>query len=159
MDSTQIRPPSLLEQPSYLVASVARALHAEWLEELARHDLRPWHFATLAALSDFGPLGQHELADRLNIKGSNLVGYIDELERRHLVRRERDRRDRRRQNVALTAGGRSLLGRLSQRARHSQPDLLQVLSESERDTLLALLGRILRAYDDARLSRSAGDLR
>jgi DNA-binding MarR family transcriptional regulator len=157
MDSGQIRPPSLLEQPTYVLASVARALHAEWLQELSRHDLRPWHFATLAALSDFGPLVQHELADRLNIKRSNLVGYVDELEQRHLVRRERDKHDRRRQNVSLTADGQSLLRRLRQRARDLQPDLLQVLTESEQDTLLALLRRILRAYDDARLARNAVD--
>jgi DNA-binding MarR family transcriptional regulator len=153
--SDQVRPPSLLEQPSYLVASVARALHAEWLDELAQHDLRPWHFATLSALADFGPLVQHELADRLNIKRSNLVGYVDELARRDLVRRERDASDRRRQRVVLTAAGSSFLHHLRLRAQRTQPDLLRVLSEPERDTLLALLGRILLAYDDARLSTSA----
>jgi DNA-binding MarR family transcriptional regulator len=48
------------------------------------------HAAILAALSDFGPLAQYELADRLDIQRSHLVGYVDLLEQRELVQRERD---------------------------------------------------------------------
>lgn len=151
MDDREIRPPTLLAMPSYLVANVARVLHAQWLEELAKHGLRPWHFAILAALEDFGALAQHELADRLDIKRSNLVGYVDELADTGLLKRDRDTGDRRRQNVTLTPRGRARLRRLQNRARRSQSNLLQVLSEPERDTLLTLLHRVLRAYDEGRL--------
>lgn len=66
------------------------------------HDLRLPHFALLTGLAEFGPLAQHDLADRLGLNRSHLVGYLDEVERRGLVARERDPEDRRRQRVALT---------------------------------------------------------
>lgn len=150
--TAEIRPPSLLALPSYLAGNVARIGHRLLLEALAEHDLRLAHFAVLAALSDFGALAQHELADRLDINRSHLVGYVDHIEQRGLVRRDRDPEDRRRQRVALTAAGGGLLRDLRAMAKRSQADFLGVLSASERETLLALLRKVLEASDEARLA-------
>lgn len=125
------------------------------LHALAEHDLRLPHAAILAALSDFGPLAQYELADRLDIQRSHLVGYVDLLEQRGLVQRERDSEDRRRQNVALTKPGRALWRRLQRVAERSQAEFLDMLSESEREILLTLLYRVLKAHDEARLQAGA----
>ena len=150
--TAEIRPPSLLALPSYLAGNVARIGHRLLLEALAEHELRLAHFAVLAALSDFGSLAQHELADRLDINRSHLVGYVDHIEKRGLVRRDRDPDDRRRQRVALTPAGLELLGDLRAVAERSQAEFLQVLSRSERETLVALLRRVLSASDEARLA-------
>jgi DNA-binding MarR family transcriptional regulator len=147
----EIRPPSLLALPSYLAGNVARIGHRFLLDGLAEHDLRLPHAAILAALSDFGPLAQYELADCLDVQRSHLVGHVDLLEQRGLVQRERDTEDRRRQNVALTKSGRALWQRLQRVAEVSQAQFLDVLSDSERQTLLTLLSRVLRAHDEARL--------
>jgi len=155
MDDPDIRPPTLVALPSYLAGNVARIGHRLLLEALAEHDLRLAHFAVLAALSDFGPLAQHELAERLDLNPSHLVGYVDEIEQRDLVRRDRDPGDRRRQHVALTAPGRALLERLHEVAQRSQAEFLQVLSERERKRLIALLRRVLQADDEARLKDKA----
>jgi DNA-binding MarR family transcriptional regulator len=143
----EIRPPTLLDLPSYLAGAVARVGHRLLVEALGQHDLRLPHFAVLTALSDFGPVAQHELADRLAINRSHLVGYLDDIEQRGLVQRERDPADRRRQHVALTPRGRTQLRRLHKVARHSQAEFLQALSEPERQTLVTLLRRVLSAAD------------
>ncbi|MET7309781.1 MULTISPECIES: MarR family winged helix-turn-helix transcriptional regulator [unclassified Streptomyces] len=145
MDDAQSRPPSLLALPSYLASHVARIGHLLLVDALAEHDLRLPHFAVLTGLSDFGPLAQHDLADRLGLNRSHLVGYLDTVEERGLIRRERDPDDRRRQRVALTAAGVELQQRLQQLAQDSQRKFLDVLTESERSTLMELLGRVLRA--------------
>jgi DNA-binding MarR family transcriptional regulator len=150
MDDDNIRPPTLLALPSYLAGHVARIARRLLVEALAKHDLRLPHFAVLTALSDFGPLAQHELADRLGLNRSHLVGYLDDIEQRGLVHRERDPQDRRRQRVALTPPGRTLLRRLQDIAHRSEAECLQVLSEPERRTLTELLGRVVRADDEAR---------
>jgi DNA-binding MarR family transcriptional regulator len=155
MDDQEIRPPSLLALPSFLAGNVARIGHRLLLGALAEHDLRLPHAAILAALSDFGPLAQYELAECLDIHRSHLVGYVDLLENRGLVQRERDPEDRRRQNVALTRSGRALWRRLQRVAERSQAQFLDVLSEPERKTLLTLLYRVLRAHDEARLQAVA----
>jgi len=116
---------------------------------LSEHDLRLPHFAVMTALSDFGPLVQRDLADRLGLNGSHLVGYLDEIERRGLLRRERDSDDRRRQRVALTEGGRALVRELQQIALRSQEELLHPLSEPERATLVSLMRRVVDSDDSA----------
>lgn len=151
MEEQHIRPPSLLALPSYLAGNVARVGHRLLLHALAEHDMRLAHAAILAALSDLGPLAQHELADRLDVQPSHLVGYLDLLERRGLVRRARDPEDRRRQTVALTRSGRAFWRRLRAVAERSQAQLLEALSASEQRTLVALLSRVLNAHDQVRL--------
>ncbi|MEV5302135.1 MarR family winged helix-turn-helix transcriptional regulator [Amycolatopsis methanolica] len=116
---------------------------------LAEHDLRLPHFAVLTGLSDFGPLAQHALADRLGLNRSHLVGYLDLLERRGFVRRERDPADRRRQRAALTESGRELVRRLREVAHRSQEESLGVLSTEERRTLVELMRRVVVADDAA----------
>lgn len=145
------RPPTLLTLPSYLVSHVANIGPRRLLEALTELDLRPPHFAVLTALTDLGPLAQHELADRLGLNRSHLVGYLDDVERQGLVQRARDREDRRRQRVALTPSGRTLQRRLLAVAKRSQAEYLKVLSEPERQTLIALLRRVLVADDEARV--------
>ena len=54
-----------------------------------------------------------ELAERLNVRHHSVVGLIDRLSAKALVRRRRDALDRRRVLIELTAKGRSLLARLS----------------------------------------------
>lgn len=152
MEDTEYRPPTLLALPSYLAGTVARIGHRLLVEALAEHDLRLPHFAVLSALADFGPLAQHELADRLAINRSHLVGYLDVVEQRGFVQRERDLQDRRRQRVALTAAGRAEQRCLGEVAHRSQAEFLQVLSESERQTLIMLLRRVLNA-DEPRAYR------
>jgi DNA-binding MarR family transcriptional regulator len=147
----EFRPPTLLGLPSYLAGAAARVGHRLLVDALAAHDLRLPHFAVLTALSDFGPLPQHELADRLAINRSHLVGYLDDLQERGVVQRERDARDRRRQNVALTASGRTQLRRLHEVALRSQDVFLQALTEQERQTLVALLRRVIADTDKGRL--------
>ncbi|WP_134731110.1 MarR family winged helix-turn-helix transcriptional regulator [Amycolatopsis nivea] len=146
----ELRPPTLLALPSYLAGHVARIGRRELAAALETQSLRLPHFAVLAGLSDFGPLAQHALADRLGLNRSHLVGYLDELECRELVGRERDPEDRRRQRVALTEDGKALAGVLKEEARRSQDVLLSELSEKERETLVSLLRRVVVADDRAR---------
>jgi DNA-binding MarR family transcriptional regulator len=154
-DDAALRPPTLLALPSYLASHVARAGHDLLVSAIAEHDLRLPHFATLTALSDFGPLPQHELADRLGLNRSHLVGYLDTVENRGLVRRDRDPADRRRQLVVLTPEGQRLQRHLREVAERVQAEFLQELSEPERETLIALLRRVLLAGDKARIRTGA----
>ncbi|KND23646.1 MarR family winged helix-turn-helix transcriptional regulator [Streptomyces acidiscabies] len=144
------RPPSLLALPSYLAGHVARIGHDALVEAVGRHGLRLPHFATLTALADFGPLPQHVLADRLGFQRSHLGGYLDLIEERGLVHRTRDPADRRRQLVGLTEEGTRLQRTLWQVAEESQDSFLACFTPAERETLTALLLRLLDADDRAR---------
>ncbi|NYI03510.1 MarR family winged helix-turn-helix transcriptional regulator [Allostreptomyces psammosilenae] len=101
----------------------------------------------LKMLAAVGPCSQQALSEELRIDRSVMVGVCDDLERRGLVRRERNPRDRRSYAVTITDAGR---GRLAD-AERTVPDLLDgafgALSRSERDLLGALLGKLLDIDD------------
>jgi DNA-binding MarR family transcriptional regulator len=146
-----VRPPTLLSLPSYLAGNVSRVGHRLLLRALEEEGLLLSHHAVLAALRDFGPLAQHEMADRLDVDRSQVVGFVDRLEAKGLVTRTRDADDRRRVVIALTTDGRKAERRITSAARRSQADLMGTLSTSEQEHLLTLLRRVLDAHDAARL--------
>lgn len=145
---TSSRPPTLLALTSYVAGHVARLGHLDLVDTLDSYDLRLPHYATLAALDDFGPLPQHDLAARLGFNRSHLVGYLDKVEQQGLVHRERDTKDRRVQRITLTEKGRALCAELHPVARRSQRRLTHTLTEDERDTLHTLMLRVLEANEN-----------
>src|ERR1700752_841001 len=65
---------------------------AELLEPMG---LQPAHYGVLVHLTGQEGLSQQQLADAMGVHRNVMVGLIDELEERDLVRRERHPRDRR----------------------------------------------------------------
>ncbi|MGH4014095.1 MAG: MarR family winged helix-turn-helix transcriptional regulator [Pseudonocardiaceae bacterium] len=151
MSFSTVRPPSLLALPSYLTSQVAKFGYHYLANCLREHDLLLGHHAVLTALDDFGPLSQQRLANCLNFDKSHLVGRIDHLEQRGLVARMKDPADRRRHQVTVTPEGQALLAELRPVAEMSQQQFLDTLTDSERETLMTLLRRVLDANDAARL--------
>jgi MarR family transcriptional regulator, lower aerobic nicotinate degradation pathway regulator len=158
LSMAQPRPPSLVAQPSYLASQVSKYGRRHLERVLREHGLGLTHHAVLSALDDFGPLSQQQLADSLDLHKSHLVGPIDQLEDRQLVVRERDRSDRRRNRVALTAAGNALVHELQPAGHRSQEGFLDVLSPAEQKTLVKLLRRVLDANDTARARAAGQDL-
>jgi DNA-binding MarR family transcriptional regulator len=153
--STSSRAPTLLATPTYVLGKLGS--HGQRLTQQAIADqglLLP-HFSVLTTLDDLGPLAQHDLAARLGLNSSHLVGYVDELEHRKALRRERDPEDRRRQMVSLTPTGRRLLARLRTPIDALQQQFLAVLTPHERDVLMDLLLRLLEHTDQAGNSNHA----
>jgi MarR family transcriptional regulator, lower aerobic nicotinate degradation pathway regulator len=145
------RPPSLLAQPAYLASQLSRYGRREFEHALSERGLRLIHHGVLTALDDFGPLSQQQLADSLDHDKSHLVRHLDHLENHGLVTRVPDPTDRRRNQVAITDAGRTLLSDLRQAERRSQQGLLDGLSPDEQRTLESLLRRVLDDYDRTRV--------
>ena len=103
--------------------------------------LRTRHLIALKLLCDQGPANQQDLAEALSLDPSNVVGLLNELEERELITRRRDRSDRRRHIVELSALGQDELKRAYARLSSVEDDLLSALSAEERDTLYNLLVR------------------
>src|ERR1700733_11003010 len=63
-------------------------------------------FAVLAALEEYGPLSQAEIGRRLGLDRNDVNGILNRLQTGHLVDRQPDPADRRRNVVTLTDAGR-----------------------------------------------------
>jgi DNA-binding MarR family transcriptional regulator len=108
-------------------------------EEAARAaGLAPQQHQTLLAIKgspgrDHASVG--ELAERLQLRPHSMVGLVDRLARRKLVRRTPSPADRRRREIRLTRRGEAILARLSaahlQELRQLGPELRRLLKSMD----------------------------
>lgn len=85
--------------------SMERALGAA----LQPHGLKPAQLDVLMNLYRHPGMSQHDLARKLLVGRSNITMLLPQLEKRELVSREVDGKDRRIMRLTLTAGGEALL--------------------------------------------------
>ena len=86
--------------------SVSARIHGH----LAEAGLTISQFGVLEALYHLGPLSQSELAEKILKSSGNITMVINNLEKRALVKRERDPEDRRYYSVTLTSSGKKTIG-------------------------------------------------
>lgn len=139
-------PSRLVTKASWLITQTA--VHAQRLvsEGFTSAGARGYHYRVLAALREFGPASQAELGRRCRMDRSDVVTAVTELEKEGFVERGADPADRRRNTVAITAAGTRQLRRLDRALDQVQQELLAPLSASERQTLVALLGKVLEHH-------------
>ena len=136
-------PTRLRRKPSWLIGRVSARAHRLIGETMAAAGGHAYHFAILAALDEFGPDSQVRIGRRCGIDQSDMHAMLNELTEQRHVARTPDPSDRRRNLITLTDAGRRRLEELDTRLTRVQHDVLNALSATERDTLIALLTRIL----------------
>lgn len=107
---------------------------------LAEAGLTGSQFGALEALLHRGPLCQRELGEKLLKSTGNITMVVDNLEKRGLVRRERNTEDRRYITVHLTNEGRQLISELFPRHAAAIAREMSVLTAEEQYEL----GRLCR---------------
>jgi DNA-binding MarR family transcriptional regulator len=110
-------------------------------QAMAPTGLRPSELLALQHLRERGPSAQQTLAELIGIDATNLVAVLNSLEDAGLIERRRDRADRRRAIIALSAGGDRLLADLDRSLMHIDDEILASLTPTERQTLNTLLGK------------------
>jgi MarR family transcriptional regulator, lower aerobic nicotinate degradation pathway regulator len=136
-------PARLRCKPSWLLNKVSARAHRLIKETMTAAGGHAYHFAILAALDEFGPDSQVQIGQRCGIDQSDMHAMLNELAGQGHVARTPDPADRRRNLITLTAAGRRRLEELDTTLTGVQHDILNALSATERDTLTALLTRIL----------------
>lgn len=95
-----------------------------------------------------GAVSMKELGSRIHCDASFVTAIADMLEERGLARREVDADDRRIKKLVLTEKGLELRARVVEELFSDVP-LIRTLEAGERDTLLALLQRMIGREKDA----------
>jgi len=124
-----------------LITRLARAMRRRFESAVAPPGLRARHLVALTHLHDHGPSAQHTLIEALGLDASNLVALLNELEDADLIVRSRDRSDRRRGIIELSAEGERLLLEVDRALEAVDDEILAALSAEERMTLNDLLAR------------------
>lgn len=132
----------VVHQPTWLLGRANARAQSLLVAAFARHDLRPLHYRTLAALHEHGEMSQADLGRHLELDRKDVAVTLDQLAERELVERRPDPADGRRNVVALTTAGRRAMPRLDRTLAKVQEEVLAPLTERERRTLLGLLDRL-----------------
>jgi len=90
----------------------AESITARVHKHLASIGLTVSQFGVLEAIFHLGPLSQRDLGRKILRSSGNITMVIDNLEKRRLVRRERDASDRRMFIVHLSGEGQKLIAKI-----------------------------------------------
>ena len=129
----------------YVVRRAQLAIFKDFIQTLAPVDIRPAQYSVLIVIAQNPGLTQAELGRTLAIKRANLVGMLNELERRRPARRRAPPRDRRSHALHLTPYGRQMLDRFHKLALQHEKRATRTLGPDEKRTLLELLDRVVRS--------------
>jgi MarR family transcriptional regulator, 2-MHQ and catechol-resistance regulon repressor len=111
--------------------SVAARVH----RSLAETGLTMSQFGVMEALYHLGPLSQAEIAKKILKSSGNITMVIGNLEKRALVKRERDTEDRRYYAIQLTPEGRSMMATLFPRHAGKIVETMEALTAEEQEKL------------------------
>ena len=103
---------------------------------------------TLALLAREDGMSQGELSQRFDVDPSRVTRLAKRLEREGLLRKERDRGDKRVVRMYLTNKGRGLIGGLSGRRERFDQRIGAVLSPEELKELRRMLGVLADSAED-----------
>jgi DNA-binding MarR family transcriptional regulator len=125
--STAMEARPLFDDRSRTVPWMTRTLHRLYDQEaqkvLGSEQISIAHWYYLRVLAQGGELNQLELSRRMGIASTTAVPALDSLEKRGLLKRTRDPKDRRKYYVSLTADGRRLVEQLL-------PEIARMISAS-----------------------------
>ena len=122
-------------------ATVTSKMH----RHLTSHRLTLSQFGVLEALYHLGPLSQKDIGKKILKTSGNITLVVDNLEKRGLVKREKDRRDRRKIVVKPTAVGHQLIDDIFPIHAEKAEKIFSVLNFEE----IAELGRLLKLLGTA----------
>lgn len=115
------------------------AVFGDFIAACTRFDVRPAQYSVLTVIENNPGINQTELSHALAIKRANLVGLIDDLERRGLAQRRRAAADRRAFGMYLTDRGAALMLDVHAVVRAHDRRVTRRLGKGGREQLLALL--------------------
>jgi DNA-binding MarR family transcriptional regulator len=105
-------------------------------------NLTPTQWAALAKLAETGPCSQNQLGRLTAMDVATIKGVIDRLSARGLTETSPDPEDGRRLMVSLTRAGQQFADKAVPNALLITRETLAPLDARERETLLALLGKL-----------------
>tara|TARA_R110000787_G_scaffold176127_1_gene288391 strand:- start:88 stop:576 length:489 start_codon:yes stop_codon:yes gene_type:complete len=130
------------------VMTLYKAFYGQAASALLPLDLEVFEYDVMSALRRQGTpfaLAASRLATETGMSGGAMTNRIDRLEKRGLVRRQRDANDRRGVTVSLTPQGLKMINKAIQLRLDAADDGLAGIGPRERKQLAALLRKIVLA--------------
>jgi DNA-binding MarR family transcriptional regulator len=135
--------PALKEYFGYILKKSAILFKHMQEKALEPYDLIPPHIAILKILMITPALNQMTLSDELGIDKATMVKLIDHLEKKKLVRRVTDSKDRRGKLIEITPTGHKKFDEMANLMREVGDEFLAPLTKSQSKELHSLLLKLI----------------
>ncbi len=132
-----------------LLASRAMVSLAEASVHQVNESVTLPQYRTLVLLATQEPCRLADLAEAMGVNPSTATRMCDRLVRKGLVERERDQLDRREIELSLSADGRSLVSKVTERRRDLVRGMLGAIPSDERRGMVRALAVLARAIGEA----------
>ena len=144
MQRTAVSPGELADELMSFLMTTMRSAQGEVFKLVEEHDLTMTQLKLLFVLEGTPhEATPSELARMIGLSAAAAGRAVDALVRRGIVSRRDDDHDRRVKRLALTADGRTMVGRISAARRLGLIGLIEPLSAEQRDALSAALAPLL----------------
>jgi DNA-binding MarR family transcriptional regulator len=110
-------------------------------------DLKQSQVKAIYAFRDQDSFSMKELADRAGVKLPNMTMMVDEMERSGMIMRVRDKDDRRKVMVGLTAKGRKVRNGFLEKRQTFAKEMFVKLQKEDKEELLSSLASVCRILD------------
>jgi len=110
-------------------------------------DLKQSQVKAIYAFRDQDSFSMKELADNAGVKLPNMTMMIDEMEQAGMVKRTRNKDDRRKVMVGLTAKGRKVRDRFLELRQTFAKEMFVRLQKEDKEELLSSLASVCRILD------------
>jgi DNA-binding MarR family transcriptional regulator len=134
----------LTDHTGYLLRVAHDQAHRMKIEAMP-DGAHPRDYSMLVALLTMGPVSQQQLAERMRINRTLVVGIVDQLEQRGWVERRRDANDRRSYRLHVTPAGEAAAAEMAPRVQEASGRMTERLTAAERKRLHGLLRDLITA--------------
>jgi len=135
-------------------------LTSKSLERAAEHEIKnklgltSTQWKIILALNLFDGLSQKELADKIYVDGSTLVPVIDTMEKKELIERRPDPKDRRHNRLFLTKKSASTVDSIIKTITQLRKNLYKGISHNDQESMRPHLKKIIDNAD--KILKSSG---
>jgi len=126
---------------------IIRAVDLHSRKLAAQHKITGPQLVCLLSVQENEPLTPTAIARQVHLSPSTVIGILDRLEAKGLVRRERDLEDRRLVHVSLTGQGKALVASAPSPLQDRLAEAISKLPEAEQATIAASLERIVEMME------------
>ncbi len=102
----------------------------------------------LSIIGYYGPMSATEVCEHASLEADKVTRAVDILSCKKIVLRRRNRRDRRKVVLSLSARGRRVYNEIERHRHVMELDLMSVLDADERDALYEILDKIEQRADE-----------
>lgn len=129
----------------YNARRAALAVIDVFLQRMEPYQLKPVDFSVLSMVAHNPGITSRQLCTTLGILPPNLVGMVNNLEKRELIERKPHPRDGRAMSLHLTASGQKLVRDAEKTAASLEAEVASRLTPAELRTLIVLLKKVYKS--------------